>query len=286
MTGAPGLRRFVRPVPPAPGAPAPVREPELAPEPEPAAEPELATEPSTAGLPPLVALLSQSATTAAPDAASSSGSGLALGVSALPGISGMPSAQDAPDTEKCELCSTSVPAEHGHVADLESSTLVCACRACYLLFTQPSAGRGRYRAVPDRYLSDPGRTLTAAQWDQLEVPVGLAFFLRSSSAERVSGFYPSPAGVTECILDLAAWERLTEEYPLLGAAAVDVEAALICRTDAGVEYFLVPIDACYELAGRMRLYWRGFDGGAEARASITDFLDKVRSRARAFSQEA
>ena len=35
----------------------------------------------------------------------------------------------------------------------------------------------------------------------------------------------------------------------------------------------MPIDACYELAGRMRLQWRGFDGGAEARASIADFLN-------------
>jgi Family of unknown function (DUF5947) len=205
----------------------------------------------------------------------------------LPGPGASPGGRTAAqDAEKCELCATWVPAEHSHVADLESSTLVCACRACYLLFTQESAGRGRYRAVPDRYLSDPGRTLTAAQWDQLEIPVGLAFFLKSSSADRVTGFYPSPAGVTECILDLAAWEKLTQEYPLLGAAALDVEAALICRTDAGVEYFLVPIDACYELAGRMRLYWRGFDGGAEARASIADFLDKVRSRARAFRPEA
>jgi hypothetical protein len=32
----------------------------------------------------------------------------------------------------------------------------------------------------------------------------------------------------------------------------------------------------------MRLHWRGFDGGAEARASIASFLDKVRSRARPF----
>jgi hypothetical protein len=49
-----------------------------------------------------------------------------------------------------------------------------------------------------------------------------------------------------------------------------------------MEYFVVPIDACYELAGRMRLYWHGFDGGTEARRSIADFLDLVRSRARAF----
>ena len=66
--------------------------------------------------------------------------------------------------------------------------------------------------------------------------------------------------------------------------APDVEAILISRTDAGVEHFLVPIDACYELAGRMRLHWRGFDGGSEARQSIAGFLGQVRDRARPLGQ--
>jgi hypothetical protein len=184
-----------------------------------------------------------------------------------------------PQTELCELCKAEIPPDHGHVADLEASSLACACRACYLLFTQPKAGRGRYRSVPDRYAVDPARPMSPGQWDRLEIPVGLAFFFYSSRAERVTGFYPSPAGATECVLDLDAWQELMRDYPLLGAAAPDVEAALISREDAGVEYFLVPIDACYELAGRMRLHWRGFDGGAEARASIAGFLDMVRSRA-------
>ena len=49
---------------------------------------------------------------------------------------------------------------------------------------------------------------------------------------------------------------------------------------------MVPIDACYELAGKMRLHWRGFDGGTEARAAIAEFLDNVRARARIVGQEA
>ena len=186
--------------------------------------------------------------------------------------------------EKCELCSAEIPAEHGHVADLDHSSLLCACRACYLLFTHSQAGRGRYRAVPDRYLGDPDRPMTAAEWEELEIPVGLAFFLRSSGADEVTGFYPSPAGATECRLDLAAWNRLAAGHPLLGAMAPDVEAVLIYRTGEDVEHFLVPIDACYELAGRMRLHWRGFDGGAEARQSIADFLGQVRSRVRPVSR--
>src|SRR5262249_59759906 len=75
------------------------------------------------------------------------------------------------------------------------------------------AGRGRYRSVPDRYLEDPARPMTAAEWDLLEIPVGLAFFLRSSAGGGVTGFYPSPAGATQCRLDLAAWDRLPPPPP-------------------------------------------------------------------------
>jgi hypothetical protein len=209
-----------------------------------------------------------------------------------------------PGEETCEFCATQIPADHGHVADLEQSTLMCACRACYLLFTHSGAGqtrqqdeqlgedrrigRARYSAIPDRYRSDPGHPLTPAEWDALEIPVGLAFFLRSSADGGLTAFYPSPAGATECRLDLEAWGRIAAVHPLLGAADPDVEAILISRGPGGrdaVECYLVPIDACYELAGRMRLQWRGFDGGAEARQSIADFLDRVRERCRDFSRE-
>jgi len=182
--------------------------------------------------------------------------------------------------EACELCAAPIGPVHGHLADLEQSTLNCACRACYLLFTEPGAGRGRYRAVPERYLHDPARPLSAAEWAELDVPVGLAFFLHSSRRGQVCGFYPSPAGVTECTLDLAAWARLGQAHPLLSSPEDDVEAVLVNRAGAAVECFLVPVDVCYELAGRMRMLWQGFDGGAEARQSIAEFLDSVRSRAR------
>jgi len=189
-----------------------------------------------------------------------------------------------PAPEKCELCATEIPADHGHLADLDDSSLICACRACYLLFTHERAARGRYRSVPDRYLADPAHPLSAAEWDALEVPVGLAFFLRttggSSRKACLTGFYPSPAGATECRLDLTAWERLAAEHPLLGAPADDVEAVLISRSGPDVECFVVPVDACYELAGRMRMLWRGFDGGTEARQAIASFLDGVRRRVR------
>jgi hypothetical protein len=231
-----------------------------------------------------------------PAAASGAGHGSAAGPAAtvpagpgspaapLRGVTAPGPASGQPE-EACELCAAAVGPAHGHVADLEHSTLACACRACYLLFTDPGAGRGRYRAVPERYLRDAPRPLTAAEWAELDVPVGLAFFLRSSRRGQVGGFYPSPAGVTECTLDLEAWARLGRAHPLLLAAEDDVEAVLVNRTGTGVECFLVPVDVCYELAGRMRLLWQGFDGGPEARQSIAEFLDSVRARARELAPE-
>ncbi|GAA3309637.1 hypothetical protein GCM10020295_74800 [Streptomyces cinereospinus] len=67
---------------------------------------------------------------------------------------------------------------------------------------------------------------------------------------------------------------------LAGLLAPDVEALLLRRHAGRVECCLVPIDICYELVGRMRLRWQGFDGGAEARADLEAFFAHVRERAR------
>ena len=257
MSGPAGLRRFVTEPPAAPTG-APAEGPGSVTE-EPGRRPSGGSGPSGSGVSPSDAVSPRASTGGRAGAAAE---------------------------EKCEFCATGILAEHGHVADLEQSSLMCACRPCYLLFTHGQAARGRYRSVPDRYVVDPARPMTAAEWDVLEIPVGLAFFLLSSAAGQVTGFYPSPAGATECRLDLAAWDRLAADHPLLAAMAPDVEAALICRTERSVEHFLVPIDTCYELAGRMRLYWRGFDGGEQARQSIAEFLDRVRSLARPLKQES
>jgi Family of unknown function (DUF5947) len=178
------------------------------------------------------------------------------------------------------MCGTALGERHGHVVDVEHRSLMCACRPCFLLFTGNAAAGGRYRAVPDRFLHDPQRPLTAAQWETLGIPVGAAFFLRGE--QGVAAFYPSPAGATECLLDLAAWAELAGRHPLLAAAAPEVEAILVRHDGRGgaVECFLVPIDACYELVGTVRMYWQGFDGGQEAREHLEEFFAGIRARAR------
>ena len=43
--------------------------------------------------------------------------------------------------------------------------------------------------------------------------------------------------------------------------------------------FVVPVDACYELAGLCRTHWRGFDGGDDVRREMDAFFARLRSRA-------
>jgi hypothetical protein len=167
------------------------------------------------------------------------------------------------------------------MVDLEHRSLACACRACALLFTRPG---GRYRTVPDRVRHDPSAPLTEPEWAELQIPVSIAFFFVNSALGHVIASYPSPAGVTECELDLAAWDRLAATHPLLRAPAPDVEAILVAgggpRETGSIETFLVPIDVCYSLAGALRLEWHGFDGGAEVRRILADLLAGLRRRAR------
>ena len=205
-----------------------------------------------------------------------------------------PGAGEDTEAERCEMCREVLDHRrgHGHVVDTDKRSLACTCRACYLLFTHEGAAAGRYRAVPDRVRHDPDRPLTDADWNELQIPVAMAFFFFNSTLGRVVAGYPSPGGPTECELDLAAWDRLAATHPLLGALAPDVEAIFVNRTEVGratpggrptqdkvYEVFLIPIDECYSLVGELRMRWQGFDGGAEVRAALAEFLDGLRQRA-------
>jgi hypothetical protein len=185
-----------------------------------------------------------------------------------------------PAGERCEMCSEQIADEHQHVVNVEGRQLMCVCRGCYLLFTDTHAEL-RFRAVPDRYLSFPEFALGRREWQLLQIPVGLAFFFRNSALQRTVAFYPGPAGATESELDLSAWNGIRAADPRVDLLADDTEALIVRVPEdeqQAPECYLVPIDACYEFVGRLRLLWHGFDGGQHVRQFIDEFFDHVASR--------
>ncbi|WP_316528736.1 DUF5947 family protein [Kitasatospora brasiliensis] len=191
----------------------------------------------------------------------------------------------APRPEQCAFCGRDLPAGHRHLVDTEERALACACTACGLLFQQPGAAGGRYRTVPDRYLADPAGELDQRAWSALGIPVGTAFLFRNTVLDQLLAFYPGPAGATESELDEDTWQRALGGSRLADALEPDVEALLLRRTEERVACYLVPIDVCYELVGRLRRCWHGFDGGAEARAELDAFFARLADRARPLPAE-
>lgn len=179
--------------------------------------------------------------------------------------------------EHCDLCGAAIPAEHRHLADPNAHKVVCACTACSLLFSGQQGAR--FRRVPEevRFLRD--FALAEAQWQRLAIPIDLAFFYASSVTGRVMAFYPSPAGATESLLTLDAWNEIAAANPVLGTMEPDVQALLVNRTARPAEFFLVPIDKCYELAGLIRANWRGFSGGPDVWTAIGRYFDHLKERA-------
>ncbi|MGV9775634.1 DUF5947 family protein [Streptosporangium sp. NPDC003464] len=182
---------------------------------------------------------------------------------------------------RCDLCAEPAGEDHGHVVNLESRALLCACRACRLLFDHGAGARGRYRAVPERYLYAPSFSVGAADWEELQIPVRTAFFFRNSALDQMVAFYPSPAGATESLLPMETWERVMKANPMPADVLPDVEAFLVDRRpEGGTACYLVPISACYELVGLVRLHWKGFGGGQEAWEAIEGFFAELRGRSR------
>jgi hypothetical protein len=186
--------------------------------------------------------------------------------------------------ETCEMCSMRLAAEHQHLIEPLSRKLICACDACAILFS--SQGETKYRRVPRRIRSLPDFRMTAAQWEGLMIPIGLAFFFNSSPDERVIALYPSPAGPTESLLGLESWEGIVKDNPVLNSLEPDVEALLVNRIgkdrgSSAPEYYLVPIDECYKLVGLIRAHWRGLSGGTEVWEEIGRFFASLQQRSTA-----
>jgi hypothetical protein len=186
-------------------------------------------------------------------------------------------ARSRPPEQQCELCGLGLTAEHLHLIEPATRRLLCCCDACAILFS--GQANARYRRVPRRVQYLSGFRMTDDQWENLRIPINLAFFFHSSPARKVVALYPSPAGTTESFLTPEAWQELAAANPVLHEMEPDVEALLVNRVRAARDYYRAPLDACFQLVGLIRVHWRGFSGGTEVWEEIGRFFAGLKERA-------
>jgi Family of unknown function (DUF5947) len=178
--------------------------------------------------------------------------------------------------ERCDFCSAELPVEHDHLLDPASRGIFCACRECVV--SVGSQEGDTLKRIPRRILSLPNFQMSDAVWDDLMIPVGIAFFFYNSAEGRMVAYYPGPAGATESLLSLEAWQEVLRANPVLAKMEPDVEALLVNRLKGTQDYYLVPVDRCYELVGMIRINWKGLSGGTEVWEEIRKFYDRLKER--------
>ena len=67
----------------------------------------------------------------------------------------------------------------------------------------------------NRDVALPPGAMSQGEWEGLQIPVGVAFFFFSSTTQEVHAFYPGPAGATESMLPLDAWDRIRDADPVI-----------------------------------------------------------------------
>ncbi len=172
----------------------------------------------------------------------------------------------------CELCPLSLADDHKHLLDLEERRIICVCPTCWSI----RSGDARYRPTGSRTLWLEPFELTDELWAAFQIPIGLAFFLRSSSTGAIVGLYPSPAGATECELDLVAWQQLVSANPVLEDLDPDAEALIVNRMATPHVHAIAPLDDCYRLVGIIKSTWEGINGGAAMEAAVQSYFDDLR----------
>jgi len=51
------------------------------------------------------------------------------------------------------------------------------------------------------------------------------------------------------------------------------------RLNGARDYYLAPIDVCFELTGLIRLHWRGFSGGEKVWEELGKYFGRLRAEA-------
>ncbi len=177
--------------------------------------------------------------------------------------------------ERCDLCNTLLPDDHRHMLHLVDRRIVCTCEACWALHS----GDAEYRPTGRRTLWLDQFQCSDEVWGTFQIPIGLAFFMRSTVTESVVAFYPSPAGATESELTLEAWEPLVRDNPLLDQLEADAEALVVNRISDPAQYAIVPIDQCYALVGLIKSRWEGISGGSAIEEAVPEFFAAIRNGA-------
>jgi hypothetical protein len=179
------------------------------------------------------------------------------------------------ETEICELCKRPLSSDHRHLLELDERRILCTCEPCLAV----QSGLANYCPVSTRTLWLDGFVFPDELWAAFQLPIGLAFFMRSTGTNTVVALFFNDTAATESELHLESWTKLVELNPILLDLEADAEALVVNRITEPAQHAIVPIDECYRLVGLIKSTWQGISGGNAIEDAVPKFFDYVRNKA-------
>lgn len=134
---------------------------------------------------------------------------------------------------------------------------------------------GRFSLIPRDARRVAAATVSDEQWADWALPIDLVFIFHSTPVQRPVALYPGAAGVIESQLRIAG-DALGAVAPVeLPPMQPDVEALLLNRCGTRRLAYVAPIDACFGLAGLIRMHWRGLAGGPDVWREVDAFFARL-----------
>ena len=178
---------------------------------------------------------------------------------------GAPGAVGRASAARCAPCRSTT--EHGHLVDLEQPGAALRLPGLLPAVHRDGAGGGRFRAVPDRYLSVPRASgCRAGAVGRAADPGERGLLLRQLQPRR--GWWRSTRArrgpPSRCCPSTPGTTRRGQPRARRPSRPTSRRSWCAPSAAARRECFLCPSTPATSWSGQLRTTWRGFDGGADA----------------------
>lgn len=162
---------------------------------------------------------------------------------------------EAPGQSSCPLCSADMELSSNHLFEVAIREVVTVCDDCALKYERLPGGPLKSIPRETRPLLDfrMPHSISAIQFKG-----NVTFLFYSTATAKIMSICPTANGPVESTVSREIWKQLIEANPVLQEMRPDVEALLMTGNEDLREFFVAPIDVCYDLVKMFRKDWRDF----------------------------
>ena len=145
----------------------------------------------------------------------------------------------------CRFCSAPLDTFSNPLFEVATQRIVPACEKCASRFSR-NDGRP-FKLIPRETRALENFQMPDVSWQAFNLSAGVTFVFYSTAATALLSVCKMAAMTVESTVPREVWKAIVEANPALEEMRPDVEGFLIVHALDFKEYYIAPIDVCYNL---------------------------------------